>query len=451
MISAKAKSLLLFFLGAVVLFAVVVIAFVSGVLPSISQKEYSSEDFGDPEFSYRLVDYSDLAGWLQDDITPAVEAFLRSCAILDEKADGDDANPSENFETAGLSMGGKVSDWREPCAEARALDSRLHSDRQSKRSVFRSFFEFYFRPVQIISKRAPLPEGPARRAGPASDDTGIFTGYFEPAYNASKFRTARHQAPLYARPKDLVAVDLGLFRDDLKGRHIAGRVENGRLVPYADRAAINAGAIAEHVEPIAWLDANDLFFLQIQGSGQLLFDHDEAIRVNYAAQNGHPYTAIGKVMVEHGMLSLEDVSMQTIREWLENSDPTAAQRLREENASYVFFRDLGPPEPGMGPPGAQGVPLTPGRSLAVDRRYHTLGAPVWIDIEPVDGLGASRIQRLMVAQDTGGAIKGPIRGDVFWGSGPLAGEIAGRMNVRGKMFVLVPRSIADRLAGQSSS
>lgn len=453
MISAKAKPLLLFFLGAVLLMAIAAALVFGGVLPRLHPPKYSSSDYGAAQFSYRIVDFPDLPGWHQDDLGPAFGAFLRSCAVFDGKDNDAAANPQEKIGSAqaGVSMGGTIADWREPCAEARALEGRSHTDADAKSGSLRSFFEFYFRPVQILSSRAPRPEGRARRSRPAIDETGVFTGYFEPAYEASRYQTARRPAPLYGRPIDLIEVDLGAFRENLKGERIAGRVEEGRLVPYPDHAAINDGAIAGKATPIAWLDATDLFFLQIQGSGQLILNREEAIRVNYAGTNGRPYTAIGRVMVERGMMPLEMVSMQTIRQWLENADPDAARKLREQNASYVFFRDLGRPEPGLGPPGAQGAALTPGRSLAVDRRYHTLGTPVWVDIDPVEGAGVSRIRRLMIAQDTGGAIKGPLRGDFFWGSGPAAGGVAGRMKARGRMYVLVPRAIANRLADRQTS
>lgn len=356
------------------------------------------------------------------------------------------ANPLENLglADAALSLGGQVKDWLRPCTEALALTASSYSDPGVRRGAFRSFFEFHFQPVEIFTIRPPLPDGRARRAPPRIEREGTFTGYYEPVYAASRSATETHNAPLLPRPDDLVEVDLGLFRETLRGERIAGRVEDGRLKPFADRSEIETGEY-DPPAPLAWLDPNDLFFLQIQGSGRLDFGDGDILRVGYAAQNGHAYTAIGRVMVERGIMPLDAVSMQSIRDWLDAASDSEAQALREENASYVFFRPLDTVSPELGPLGAQGVPLTPGRSLAVDRRYHAMGAPVWVDIEPVDGAGNAPIRRLMIAQDTGGAIRGPVRGDFFWGAGDQAGEIAGVMNARGRMTVLLPRRLAERL------
>lgn len=452
MISSKAKPLLLLFLGAALFAALAAALVFGGVMRPHYQRTYSLSDFGPPQFDYHFVNYGDLPGWLQDDLTLALSAFLLSCDIFDEKNGQAPANPFENL-GAGVGRGGLsglVADWREPCKAARAINGQNHADPSAWRSAVRSYFEFYFQPALIRQRREPLPDGPARRSASVVEMDALFTGYFEPAYAASRNPTSMRSSPIYPRPDDLVEVDLGAFREDLSDERIAGRVEEGRLVPYPDRKAINNGALAGIVEPLAWLAPDDLFFLQIQGSGRLFLGADDIMRVGYAAQNGHPYTAIGRVMVERGLMPLEEISMQSIRSWLEKADTAAAQALREENASYVFFRDLGRPPPGLGPPGAQDVPLTPGRSLAVDRRFHALGALVWVDIEPLAEAGPDRLQRLMVAQDIGGAIKGPLRGDVFWGAGDRAGEIAGKMNARGRFYVLTPKSVAARLSGEGA-
>lgn len=447
MISSSSKWLRAFLAGAVLFAATVAVLVFSGVFPPYYDRAFTDEDFAEPVLDYRLVEYSDLSGWLQDDPGPALEAFVRSCAVFEAGDPDAPANPLERLgpRQGGVTLGGVNADWLRPCAEARALLVSSYGDPGVRRGALRAFFEFHFQPVAILKRRDPLPEGRAARAAPRIELEGVFTGYFEPAYAASREATAKHTAPLYPRPDDLIEVDLGLFRDELKGERIAGRVAGTRLIPYADHADINAGALDENVEPIAWLDPNDLFFLQIQGSGRLVFGEDDVLRVGYAGQNGHAYTAIGRVMVEQNIMPLEDVTMQSIREWLETEAPHAAQAMREENASYVFFRELDAIPPNLGPLGAQGAPLTPGRSLAVDRRYHTLGAPVWVDIEPVPEAGENPIRRLMIAQDTGGAIRGPVRGDVFWGTGDEAGRIAGAMNAQGTMAVLLPRRLAERL------
>lgn len=442
--SSTGLFLRLFLAGAAGFAALATALVFTGVIPPYYARKFSSADYAAPVPDYRLIGFDAIAGWRQDDPSLALEAFVRSCADYESRDPAAPANPQENLglEDKSVTFSGTVADWLRPCAEARALIVSAFSDPGSRRGAFRSFFEFHFQPVQLYSVRKPLPGGPARRAGPRREAEGTFTGYYEPVYRASRQRTAAHTAPVLPRPDDLVEVDLGLFRDTLKGERIAGRVEGGRLAPYADRRGIEAQTAPA---ALAWLDPNDLFFLQIQGSGRLVFDDGAVMRVGYAGQNGHPYTAVGRVMVERGLMPLESVTMQSIRAFLAGAPDAAAKDLRDENASYVFFRPLETVSPELGPVGAQGVPLTPGRSLAVDRRYHALGAPVWVDIDPVEGAGAERIRRLMVAQDTGGAIRGPVRGDFFWGAGDEAGAIAGAMNAKGSMIVFLPRRLAERL------
>lgn len=440
------KLLRLFLAGAVMLAAFAAALVFSGVLPPYYQREFSDEDFGPAVLDLKLANFDELPGWLQDDPGPALETFVRSCERFEAMEPEAPANPLENLriDDPKLTLSGTVADWLRPCAEARALLVSAYSDPGGRRGALRAFFEFHFTPVEIATARAPLPEGPARRAEPRIEKEGTFTGYFEPVYEASRGPTGNHTAPVLPRPDDLVEVDLGQFRDALKGERIAGRVEGQRLVPYEARAEIDA---ADHLSApaLAWLDPNDLFFLQIQGSGRLVFDDGDAMRVGYAAQNGHEYTAVGRVMVDRGIMPLEEVSMQSIRSWLKTADAAEAQKLRETNASYVYFRTIDDVGPALGPLGAQGAPLTPGRSLAVDRRYHALGAPVWVDIEPVEANGDKPIRRLMIAQDTGGAIRGPVRGDFFWGSGDEAAALAGAMNAKGRMTVLLPRRLAERI------
>jgi peptidoglycan lytic transglycosylase A len=423
----------------------------SGIVAPFYDKQHADAAYGAPGIDFRLADFYQLRDWQQDDSLPAFAAFLRSCEVLLARDPSEPANPQEylgdRFEN--LSLAGTVADWRRPCEEAGEINSRYYSDLSVKRGAFRVFFENNFRPVQILQYRPPLPDSPIRRKGPKIEETGLFTGYFEPVYDAARTPGKVFTTPLFRRPDDLIEVDLGAFREELSGQRIAGKLEGRQLVPYADRKAINQGVLNGAAVPIAWLTADDLFFLQIQGSGRLRFKDGGEIRVGYDGQNGHAYTSIGRVMVEREIMPLEEISMPSIRAWLDGSGADKARMLREENASYVFFRELGPPEEGLGPPGAQDVALTPQRSLAVDRRYHALGAPVWIDIEPVDGAGPAPIRRLMVAQDTGGAIRGPVRGDIFWGTGADAGAIAGAMKARGEMYVLVPRSVAERLPRRS--
>ena len=278
--------------------------------------------------------------------------------------------------------------------------------------------------------------------GNRDDREGLFTGYYEPLLRGSRTPDAAYRYPLYRRPPDLVSVDLGQFDPELEGRRIGGRVADGRLVPYADRAAIDRGALAGHGLELLWVDDPVArFFLEIQGSGQIRLVDGGATRVGFADQNGRPYRAIGKDLIEAGAIPREQMSMQAIRDWLE-AHPAEAPATMARNPSYVFFAELPDLAAAAGPLGAQGVPLTPGRSLAVDRKFLPLGAPMWLDTTVPEPEGERPLHRVVVAQDTGGAIRGPVRGDVFWGAGPWAEHVAGHMKSPGQLYLLLPRSLA---------
>lgn len=285
----------------------------------------------------------------------------------------------------------------------------------------------------------------------------MFTGYYEPELRGSRTRGGRYTVPLYGRPADLVTVDLGQFRDELKGQRIVGRVRQGALRPYATRAEIEAGALhgIKHEDggslELVWVDdAVDAFFLQIQGSGRVVLEDGSVLRVGFAERNGHPYVAIGRELVAQGIMTREQVSMQSIREWLAANPDTAAE-LMNRNPSFVFFRTLpSSTSPEDGPFGSEGVPLTPGRSLAVDRNFLPMGLPIWLEADDPINSG-QRLRRLLIAQDTGGAIRGPVRGDVFWGFGADAAERAGRMRSAGRYWILLPRDVAARQLRVSAS
>jgi membrane-bound lytic murein transglycosylase A len=246
----------------------------------------------------------------------------------------------------------------------------------------------------------------------------------------------------------LVLVDLGDFRDDLKGERVAGRVEDGRLKPYATRSEIVTRGLSHVAAPVVYVDNPwEAFSLQIQGSGRVRLPGGEMIRVNYDGQNGHPYTAIGRELIRRGAIRREDLSMQTIRKWLE-ANPKQADGVMNLNASYVFFKEESAGDPAQGAPGAMSVPLHPERSLAIDLRYHALGAPMWVDAtRPADKDGETpeTFRHLLIAHDTGGAIRGPVRGDVYWGAGARPEELAGRMANRGRLVVLLPRELAAKV------
>jgi membrane-bound lytic murein transglycosylase A len=362
---------------------------------------------GEERLVLKPASFADLPGWKQDDPSQALSAFLRSCGPIRARPSG------ELLKDASW---GKVGDWQSACEAA----ARVPAGRPE---AARAFFERRFQPFAASS---------------GSDPEGLFTGYYEPLLHGSRERTERYHVPLYVRPPELVTVDLGAFREKLKGQRIAGKVEDGALVPYPDRRAIQNGALAGRDLELVWVDdAVDALFLQIQGSGRVRLDDGSEMRVGYAAQNGHPYFPIGKALVERGALERDEVSMQSIRRWLEEH-PDQANDVMARDASYVFFQEL----TGEGPLGAQGVPLTPGRSLAVDLKHWPLGVPLWLDTRapsPHPGQPDRPLRRLFVAQDTGGAIRGPVRGDLFWGYGQEATEIAGRMKHPGRLWVLLPR------------
>jgi membrane-bound lytic murein transglycosylase A len=361
------------------------------------------------------IPFSELEGWTQGDPRGALQAFLRSCAVLATKPD--------DAPLGGVNYAGIALEWRQVCGAASLVSS-------DSPEPARGFFELEFVPYRV------------------GNDSGVslFTGYYEPQLRGSRTRHGAYQAPLYAVPGDLVNVDLGLFRESLKGQRIVGKVAAGRLVPYPARAEIEDGLGT--AVPILFVDDPiDAFFLQIQGSGRVVLDDGTVVRAAYAAQNGRPYTAIGAVLIQRGELKREAVSMQSIRAWL-LEHPAEAQQLMNANASYVFFEEQPIGDPSLGAAGAQGVPLTPEASLAVDLTVHALGVPVWLDTiapDPDTTKPDRPFQRLLVMQDTGGAIRGPVRGDIYWGYSPDAGSIAGRMRSEGRMTVLLPRSVAARL------
>ncbi|MEE2996039.1 MAG: MltA domain-containing protein [Pseudomonadota bacterium] len=341
------------------------------------------------------VTFNEIPSWGLDNHAEALAVFLKSCPPLERRG------------TRGFA---DTSVWRRLCNRARNIGRTDAS--QAKR-----FFEKHFYPVAV--------------SGPGGS-TGLITGYYEPELRGMRQRSKKYNIPLYVRPPDLVTVKLGRFRDDLQGQKIAGRVLKGNLVPYADRETIERGALENQNLELVWVDsAEDAFFLHIQGSGRVRLSDGSTLRVGYAGTNGHPYTAIGRELIARGAVSPEKMSMQAIRTWL-SENPADGARLMRTNRSYVFFREL----TGNGPVGAQGVALTPERSLAIDRRLLPLGLPVWIDTIKPDG---APFRRLMVAQDTGGAIRGAVRADIFWGAGIKAANHAGNMKSPGRYWFLFPR------------
>ena len=337
-----------------------------------------------------------LPDWPTLDLTPSWPAFLQSCRALKAKPN-----------------------WREVCAHAEQQGFEQASAGDS--AALHTFYETWFTPYQVFN-----PDG---------SEQGVITGYYEPLLKGSRSKTTRFRYPLYTVPDDLLTIDLGEAYPQLKDLRLRGRLQGKRVVPYYSRAEIDAGASPFKGHELFWVDnAVELFFLQIQGSGRVELPDGKIVKVGYAEQNGYPYVSIGKKLVEMGELKLEGASMQGIKAWAEQH-PDKLGALLAQNPSYVFFREL--PNGLSAPLGALGVPLTNEYSLAVDARTIPLGAPVFLATTyPND---SAPLNRLMLAQDTGGAIRGAVRADFFWGFGAQAAMQAGKMKQQGRMWVLFPK------------
>lgn len=395
----------LFVLGAV---AVVASACTSAPIEPVSVKpKPSKQELVEVSFSY-------LPGWDTDTHAAALKAFRVSCRSILKKPL--DAALGEKHGSGGVA--GRVREWRGVCEAAKQT--------RADDAAAKAFFERHFVPWLATDRGQP---------------DGLFTGYYEAELRGSWTRTAAYPYPLYARPKDLVDINLGAFREGFKGTSLSGRLDGKRLVPYASRGDIDRGALSGRGLELLWLDDPvDAFFLHVQGSGRVRMSDGSVVRVGYAGKNGHAYASIGKVLIEKGAVSREAMSMQAIRQWI-SANPAEGSELLAANDSYVFFRVQKKGD--GGPLGAMGVALTPGRSLAVDRRFVPLGVPLWMETTDPRRPGTP-YRRLMVAQDTGGAIKGPVRGDVFWGFGKDAASAAGVMKERGRAYLLLPNGVRPK-------
>jgi membrane-bound lytic murein transglycosylase A len=349
--------------------------------------------------------FADLPGWDLDDFSGAIPALLKSCqAIALAKPD-----PLAVLDVA-------PADFTGPCSAAAGVPA-------GDGAAAKSFFERYFVPFQASNH---------------AERDGLFTGYYEAELHGATSPDARFATPLYRRPADLVQVDLGRFRPSLAGDRIAGKVVGGKLEPYATRAEIESGALAGKGLELLWVDdAVDAFFLAIQGSGRVILPDGQIVRLGYDGENGQPYVAIGRVLAERGVPK-DEITMPYLRRWIAQHGQDGAS-LMDANPSYIFFKVLH----GDGPLGAEGIALTPERSAAIDRRFVAFGLPLWVDAaDPVERTG--RLQRLFVAQDTGGAIRGPVRADLFFGYGEAAAQHAGVLKGQGGIWVLLPAAAAAR-------
>ena len=339
---------------------------------------------------YEPVAFEALPGWASAALVPSLRAFQRGCARI-----------------------ASTHALRPACDKAATV-------RAEDEAAARAYFEAEFAAHAVVS--------PERSAD------GLITGYYEPILAGSRSRTERFRLPVYGPPEDLVAVDLASQHPELRNLRLRGRVEGRKLVPYWSRAEIDRRAADFPAPVLAWVaDPVELFFLQIQGSGQIELESGNRMRVGYADQNGHPYRSLGRHLVDRGELKLEQASMQGIKAWA-LANPAKLQEALDANPSYVFFREL----PADGDPvGALGAPLSPGYSIAVDPRFVPLGAPVYL--ATTFPLSTRALERLVAAQDTGGAIRGAVRADFFWGSGEEAGTLAGRMRQTGRLWLLWPK------------
>jgi membrane-bound lytic murein transglycosylase A len=337
--------------------------------------------------------FDSLPGWRADDQGEAWSAFRASCRAL-------------RFREY----------WRAVCERANALEA-------PDAAAVRAFLEANFVPYRVANS-----DGATQ---------GLVTGYYEPRLRGSRDRRAPYLHPLYAPPDDLLVIDLAAVAPETKNLRLRGRLDGRRVVPYFSRAEIENGAAPVAGKEIVFVDDPiEAFFLQIQGSGRVRLDSGEEVRIGYADQNGHPYQSIGRYLVDKGELKIGEASMQGIQAWA-RANPARLPELLNQNPSFVFFRELPPAD--TGPIGALGVPLTAERSIAVDPRFVPLGAPIYLaTTRPNSDVP---LERLVVAQDTGGAIRGAVRADFFWGTGPEAGSLAGRMRQQGRMWVLLPKEM----------
>jgi peptidoglycan lytic transglycosylase A len=353
-----------------------------------------AHDAGPPRLSLAPVGFDRLAGWTDDNVAAALPAFVKSCTRFLTEPNSALFGPRE----AGVDFG-QIGDWRAVCRDAAMVP-------RGNDGAARQFFDGEFTPMAVADYGVR---------------EGLFTGYFEIEVNGSRRRYGPYETPIYRRPP---ALDSG---------------------PRYSRAKIEDGALAGRGLEFLWVDDPiDAFFLQIQGSGRARLDDGQTIRLGYDGQNGLPYVPVGRFLVERGQILREKLTMASIRTWM-HAHGEAGAALRRENPSYVFFREV----KGDGPIGAEKIVLTPARSLAVDRNYIPLGAPIWLDADE-QFVPNESVHRLVIAQDTGGAIKGPVRGDLFWGAGRAAGDRAGEMDARGHYYLLLPRRLADRLSAEEA-
>jgi membrane-bound lytic murein transglycosylase A len=350
-----------------------------------------------PRQQLDAVAWAVLPGWKKDSLQAAAPAMLASCN-------------SRRLAAA----------WNAFCEQFRAINPR---DGKAQRRLY----ETKLRPYRISTIAS---DGSLTRK-----QTGLITSYYEPILKGSRVRTGPYQTALYGVPDDLVTVDVGELYPALRSERLRGRLQGKRVTPYPSRAELADGKTLAGKE-LVWVDsAIDAFFLQIQGSGRVRFEDGSVVRLSFADVNGHPYRSIARYLVDRGDLTVAQTASSALQDWL-RSHPERLQEVFNSNPSVVFFKQEALGDPALGPRGALNVPLTAGRSVAIDPRQLPLGAPLFLSTSlPFTG---APLQRLVLGQDTGGAIRGAIRADLFWGMGPEAGKAAGGMRQEGAMWLLWP-------------
>lgn len=367
-----------------------------------------------PKPTFRQVSFAQLPGWDKAALKKSVLTFQTSCRAFIKQ------DPERVVGTDHITL--QVKDWQPACQAALKLNP---DDEQEARN----FFQEWFTPIEFYDSKSVR---------------GLFTGYYMPLLKGSYTKTDEYSVPLYQVPKNLVTIDLGLFLPNGKGHKITGRVVGHKVLPFYTREQINKGAIKKTAKVLVWVKSPvDRLFLEIQGSGIIEFEDGKQIYVGYDGQNGAPYTAIAGVLIKQGVMTRDNASMQGIKRYLE-AHPKKMDAVINQNKSFIFFRKLNLD----GALGSQGVALTPGYSMAIDKEWIPMGAPLWLNTTRPDSKNPDSnkpMQRLMIAQDTGGAIKGKVRGDVFWGGGDRATLIAGHMKNEGHYWLLIPRHALPRL------
>jgi membrane-bound lytic murein transglycosylase A len=364
-------------------------------LPEATQsvpEQSSTKPIITPDYALlKPANWQELDGVLSDDVSQAWPAWLQSCVGLKAKLQ-----------------------WQTACSAAQTLKKPSNAE----------IIDYFTRYFDVYSA-----------SNADSSNTGLITGYYEPVLKGSRTKTAQYAQPLYRQPSDLITVDLADLYPELKYKRVRGKLLGNKLVPYATREQIEAAPSPLAGSELVWVDDSvEAFFLQVQGSGLVKFENGQQMHVGYADQNGHAYNSIGRILIERGELTKDQAGMQGIKNWAAKN-PAKLRELLNSNPSYVFFTEL--PANLTGPLGALGVPLSAERSVAIDPKYVPLGAPLFLSTTEPNS--AKPLKRLMLAQDTGGAIKGGVRADYFWGTGDTAGKQAGSMKQQGKIWVLLPK------------